>query len=77
MIVIDAVKKSKESHVHPKKPAANMSHWWEVNSRRMATGFLNLFYFTPSTRRLKFLVVDWPTLGGLRLDKRVEKYRTI
>lgn len=43
VIVRDTVKKSNESHVHPRKPAANMSHWCEVSSRRMAIGFRNLF----------------------------------
>jgi hypothetical protein len=44
VIVMDTVKKSKASHVHPRKPAANISHWWDVSSRKIATGFLNLFY---------------------------------
>jgi hypothetical protein len=41
--VIDTVKKSNESQVHPKKPTRNMSHWWVVSSRRTEIGLRILF----------------------------------
>jgi hypothetical protein len=45
---MDTVKKSNASQVHPKKPTRNMSHWWEVSSRRTEIGLRILFldYFS-------------------------------
>lgn len=34
----DTVKKSKASHVQPRKPTQNISHWWRSSWRRISIG---------------------------------------